>query len=986
MRVVVAFLQRHDRTSAALAYLGVLCLVYAPVVFFSKSLVPTLYYPLGVVPQASTQGRLPVNTFNVDLATPAYYEFPLNRLVGDMYRRGELPLWTPYLAAGKPLAAEYSVRAFFPYQVLEDLSPPSTWDFFLLGRLWFAALFTYMFLRNLGVSAPSAFAGGLFYMLGGATVWFINLEMLANTSMVIPLALYTAELALRHPKFLYTVPFSLAMTLTLLAGQPESTIYVLALVAGFLLLHAFHGRTRQQALWAVTRSGLGGLAGLFLSAPQVLIFLEFVPLSFNQHQPGTLHNGLAVIRFAESIGVLVPSYFTVPTFPREMPVNGYWDDLGGYTGVVMALLALVGVLIGHRLMAYQLLFMGFGLGILAKSFGYPLTYWVGAVPLFSSSWSQRWAGPVWVFSIACAAALSLEALATRHPSRQTWERWGNWLRYHAKQLGVLTFLLLAAAGGGFAFEGVGIGPGPSSVVCAGPMEQKCFRYLWWHAALLGIAWPGIVAWLLYRTAPFGERFPALYLRLWVATTCVVAVFQLLLTWFSDVTHSLLPPGDSYAIAARLGGGLVALAIAMLAVWLGWQCFRGWLTPWPLIMLAMVELWFWIPKGYDLVATWMTFVPLGLGLLAVLALVWRRYLLTAGMVILGVGAALLIDAMATHGLPDRRDPFRESTYVRFLQENLGEYRVFGIDGVLHPNFASIFQIQDVRYLNSLGIAEYIDYVREHLTDPHDVTWTPLWFPGVQERNYSGQEMARPAGAELASRVHAYSALGVKYILTPLSLDLRDTYLQGGHPGLPAPRLIYKGEVAIWENVLVHPRAFITHVADQAGSPQEAREAVGPRGCMPCPVADTRPFYRVRVEKPLAWVPMGTDGALDLHPRVEVARYRDTEVVLDAFLERPGLLVLTDTYYPGWQVKVNGQPGEVLRVNGVFRGVELPSGTHRVIFQYRPLSFALGVLVAGATLVLLALGVGAEASMPLWPRVRDTASRLIRYPARGLRIGG
>jgi hypothetical protein len=78
-----------------------------------------------------------------------------------------------------------------------------------------------------------------------------------------------------------------------------------------------------------------------------------------------------------------------------------------------------------------------------------------------------------------------------------------------------------------------------------------------------------------------------------------------------------------------------------------------------------------------------------------------------------------------------------------------------------------------------------------------------------------------------------------------------------------------------------------------------------------------------------------------------------VVLQGTLSHPGILVLVDTYDPGWRVRVDGLPAPLLRANVTFRGVALPEGSHRVELLYRPFSVQIGALVSIATL-LIAIG--------------------------------
>ena len=73
--------------------------------------------------------------------------------------------------------------------------------------------------------------------------------------------------------------------------------------------------------------------------------------------------------------------------------------------------------------------------------------------------------------------------------------------------------------------------------------------------------------------------------------------------------------------------------------------------------------------------------------------------------------------------------------------------------------------------------------------------------------------------------------------------------------------------------------------------------------------------------------------------------------------PAWLVVSATYYPGWQAELDGAPVNPERANLSFRAVPVPAGSHTVIFQYRPawLGIAaalslIGLVVTGAFFAL------------------------------------
>lgn len=68
----------------------------------------------------------------------------------------------------------------------------------------------------------------------------------------------------------------------------------------------------------------------------------------------------------------------------------------------------------------------------------------------------------------------------------------------------------------------------------------------------------------------------------------------------------------------------------------------------------------------------------------------------------------------------------------------------------------------------------------------------------------------------------------------------------------------------------------------------------------------------------------------------------------------LLVLTDSYDPGWTAMVDGRPAQIYRANLVQRAVEIPAGTKEVVFRYRPRSVIRGAWISGLTVAGILFG--------------------------------
>lgn len=71
------------------------------------------------------------------------------------------------------------------------------------------------------------------------------------------------------------------------------------------------------------------------------------------------------------------------------------------------------------------------------------------------------------------------------------------------------------------------------------------------------------------------------------------------------------------------------------------------------------------------------------------------------------------------------------------------------------------------------------------------------------------------------------------------------------------------------------------------------------------------------------------------------------------KNPAFLVITDIFYPGWNVYIDNQKSKIFRTDYLFRGVIIPAGKHTVRFIYQPMSLTIGFALFGLTLTSLIL---------------------------------
>ncbi len=91
-------------------------------------------------------------------------------------------------------------------------------------------------------------------------------------------------------------------------------------------------------------------------------------------------------------------------------------------------------------------------------------------------------------------------------------------------------------------------------------------------------------------------------------------------------------------------------------------------------------------------------------------------------------------------------------------------------------------------------------------------------------------------------------------------------------------------------------------------------------------------------------------------------------------KPQVLVMSEVFYAdkagkGWQAYVDDKPVDHFRVNYILRGMELPAGTHKIIFKFEPKAFLRGQQISMISSILLTLLL--VAAIAMW--IKDNRSK-------------
>jgi hypothetical protein len=848
------------------------------------------------------------------------YFYPYRDFAGEALRSGHLPLWNPYLFMGAPLLANSQAAVLYPlHWPLLWLSPPKQVAWSIVLHIWLAGAGTYLLSRwALRLRPLAAFVSAAVFAFGGflgAQVEHLNQ---LNASAWLPWLLLCVEGAMGQGRgrWLSLLCGGAIVALSLLAGHTQAAYIVLFGAGLYALLRGWKDLKAKKVLRGLR--GVGALAamaamGVLLAAGQLLPTQELSRLSVRS---GGLPYEEAA-SFSLKPGLIFKAF--LPPLLWEPPFSEYVAYVG-LLGLALAAVGAWAVLQRKRpggaalMLALIGLFLAFG----AYNPVYYLLYkLVPGFDLFRVP--ARWL-LLYSFGVALLAGTGLEALPelwrsiqARRAAFDTDRARRPRLRLDAWGVALALLLLveLFAAGRQLAYNQPttpaafdSMRTAPSHLladVAFGPPSGKPFRFL-------------SMSDIQYDPGDMGD-LQAMY----ASTLSEQEIYDLIVaTKMKEVLAYNLPLRYRLFSVDGYDGGLLPI--------------KAYVTL-ERLFLPENEIW---PDGR--LRQQLRRVPPA----RLLSLLNVKYVITDKTqdawidgVFYDLEQTVPLGEVTLSGLPDFGTT--HLGVVSYLTDTVDLVDGTPVAQVTITSTKGTVITRTLRAGEDTAEGLYVEGAVAH----HQARVGHRWRDNVQGSDYV-------TILDLGQPLHP-GAISVRSLLPDEHLQLRGLTLidqsTGTHRNLsidPNYKLVHSGDVKIYQNQAMLPRAFVVHQARVVSDEQQALELVRD------PSFD--PAQTVILD---AGQDLDTPGG---RSQVDLLAYEPEEVRLRAQLDQPGYLVLTDTYYPGWVAEVDGQPAPISRADIYFRAVSLPAGDHQVTFRFEPTSVRLGLGVGLGAWCLWGLAVG------------------------------
>jgi hypothetical protein len=936
-----------------------------------------------------------------------HFYYPLHLRVQQQWEAGRWPLWEPGQNGGIPLLGYPMAAVLYPGKLVYALMP-FAWAsrVYVIGHTVVACAGMFALGRSLGASAVGSCLGALGYAFGAPVLFqYCNVIYLVGAAWA-PWGFRGLDRLLRQRRRGGAVELAMVLALQTLGGDPEAAYLTVVSGAGYAVVLALRGATwpywlhvigrrpwlvvaAVSVLWVAT--ALSASAALpRMSPPDWLASratLQALALgsvaaalawrrSGQAEYLGLLVRSLAAVGGASVLGLALAGVQLVPSleFSRgsdraveEQPLSVFDFSLEPYRLVELAWPSAFGTLVPESQSWLQ------AIPPAGQHEPWSLSLYLGcltaALALGGSVGRDQATPPAWRTWLVLVAAISLMASFGRYASPLWWARSCAALRpylgaHDPRDINVrLDAFLNDGFGSPYAMLAAML---PGFAVFRYPGKLSTFTALA-TAALAGPGWDRLVH---GRT-----RWPLAWCAGGLAVTLVV-----LPLWIA-AGPSLAPVLAARSLPEPIFGPLdVAGALAATR----WSLIQG------ALVLGLSAIVTGLAPRAPNAAGIAALIVLAVDLAAANArLIWTvpQALFDTPSEVARLIAAreqrdpapgpFRIHRMANwmpHDFTRTRSPRRLREFVAWERETLAPVHALPLG--LHYGLIR-------------GNLEHLDYLLFFRQTMFPARGQPAAVLGVRE----GTEV-------LYVPRRAFDLWNDRYFVVPANADGWTSAERGFATLLPGTELIHpdasrladnrpgswreRSDWMLLKNPSAFPRAWLVHAArvrqpvsvrrlkDQPDDERLAllQELLYENDAFwsdpPRPVYDLRAMAFIETDEPAQLAGYVSRRPVAPAESVTITRYEPQRVELTAVLDHPGLVILADTFYPGWHLTIDGAAAPIYRANHAMRGAAVKAGTHRLVFTYDPESVRLG-------LILSILGVAGLSALVAWPAIGSLRRR-------------
>ncbi len=928
-----------------------------------------------------------------------HFYYPLLKLVQEEWRAGRWPLWNPYENAGMPLLAMGTSAVLYPPRIILfqwlPISFGAAYKWYILTHVLLSAAAAYLMARHWKTSEFAAGLAALCYAFGAVVMFqYCNLIFLVGAAWV-PLGLVAADKSLSTGEIRWAIVLGVILSLQFLGGDPEAAYVTGGLAALYLALFDL-----QFAAALCTAFAFTGVVNVgYINA--AIKYVQNGKLRISAMQQRDF-----IVYVLPLVGLLALAVFLIrrPTNPADSIAGTKALRRRRRTCLAVAAVVAVGLAAMQWIPTWE--FSRLTLRAAGEFHLEPYNFWIAPWRLGELVWpnlsglqfprSSRWieifynADRIWEPSLYCGALPVLLALAACGLRRaELWQRW-------------LTITLLISLWGAMGPAG---GPSwyfakkPAPVVSAGPDQPGAARDA---KAAPANSQPrlredmetpgGGLYWLMVQVLPgfSGFRYPAkLMTFVTVALAGLAAIGWDRLFGNSQSRRAILFLG-ALCVVSIIGVAVSAIAWNQIVDYFG-------RTVSPVIGLYYGPLQANDAMRCIFLAFISTTLFLGLTLAAI-KLGKRRLApdVLAAIVLLLVAIDLCLAnrwmvSTAPQAARDKTPQIVEILREAEASNAAGRagpeqpYRVhrvsvwspFTWSKESSPNrHEDVFRWERDTIQPKYGVPFGTSYtINEGTLEMFD-----YWFFFAPFTRPTPPHLAKlldgmghpPAPKYVYYPRRGYDMWGAKYFIIP-KLLLADQEHHGWLAFLPntepvASSPIEQDDFQVLRNTAAYPRAWIVHQWSLR-QPIRGMDRLDRQNIMEEILYQGDEFWfdpgrepAKRDPRRTAWVEVELKDAARIQSfqapqadssgdRCEIVRYEPDRVELDVETADRGLLILADVLFPGWTAAVDGRPESIIRTNRMMRGVPLPPGKHRVVFDYDPMTFRIGGVISLATAAIL-----------------------------------